>query len=449
MNRCLAALAVLVILFAGFAPPITARAQEGNPACQDVALIRTDVTLENGAAVCVSKAQTCLFSVDAELNALVDGFLALYKPGLEALAPVEGARARLDVGVYYSRTGTSWLSFMVYARVSRGGAIETTDFITRSYDMLTGARVTLTTLFQEDSEVWGILEAGVRKAFLRYYPDQAVNTRVVDQMLRSDSLQQADFTLHGASLVLHYRASLLFEGKSAILQVPFYYPELRGHMRDEAYAQTNNSLYYKMVCLTYSDGPSQTSTPRLLNALADNGVRASFFVCGSRIAGAAALVQRERDEGHAIGGQNWLNTDTSAWPPEAVRAIRARVDDALTQATGFPSAYTRAPFGIYEPLLEAKTGWAVIQWSVDPNDLAEIAPEEIAARVRAQVQDGDIILLHDTTLRCEKNTQRIIDALKADGYLFLTVDEMFAKDRVPLLGNLVYYRCAGGDFSPK
>jgi hypothetical protein len=43
----------------------------------------------------------------------------------------------------------------------------------------------------------------------------------------------------------------------------------------------------------------------------------------------------------------------------------------------------------------------------------------------------------------------IVDRLENDGYLFLTVDEMFAKDRVPFLNNLVYYRCAEGDFSEK
>ena len=420
-----------------------------NHDCQIVTLNRTESYLANGAAVYISRPVTYLQAVDEELNTVIDDYLQLLTPGLQALDRRTVSDDRLDVGVLYSQTGTSWLSFMIYARVTRGGTIVSTDFTTRTYDMLTGTAITLTTVFNENSDAWGILEAGVRKAFLRYYPDMRCNTRVVAQMLRRDHLYKAEFTLHGMSLVLHYSAALLFEGKSTIIQVPFYYPELYGHMSDVAYEQTDNGRYYSMVCLTYNDGPSRASTPRVLNTLTENGVRASFFISGSNIADTTALVQRERDDGHSVGGQNWLNVDTSAWPVDAVCAIRTLVDDALTETTGIPSAYNRAPGGITQPLLDAKTGWALIAWSVYANDLTGIVPDAVAARVRAQTADGDIILLHDTNARCDVNTQLIIDSLKADGYLFLTVDEMFAKDRVPFLGNIVYYRCAGGDFSPK
>ncbi len=415
--------------------------------CQRVVLKQNISTLDNQGVVCVYNALTALDSINTELNELTSYYDALYTPALQALDEADAMDARLDIGIQYSRTGTSWLSFLIYARITRGDAIGSTAFTTRTYNMLTGERVTLTTLFDEKSTVWNILQSGVRKAFLRYYPDLTGNTRVTDQLLVHRALYTADFTLHGMSLVLHYPASTLFEGKSAIIQVPFYYPELYGHMRSEAYEQTDNRRYYQMACLTFNDGPSSAATPRLLAMLAKKGVRASFFITGSRIARTAAIVQRERDEGHAVGGHNWLHTDTSAWPKDAVRAIRARLDAALTEATGAPSAYNRTPYGKNEPLLNAKTGWALIEWSVNSGDLYGGSPQAIARHVRSQAMDGDIILCHDTTLRCDIYAELIIDALESDGYLFLTVDEMFAKDRVPFLGDLVYYRCAEGVFS--
>jgi hypothetical protein len=130
--------------------------------CHKVATTRTGTVLDNGSAVWVWRADTCLDSVDEELKSLTDNYSALYTPSLE------GANSRLDVSIAYSRTGTSWLSFMVSARVTVVGEIRTTAFTTRTYDMNTGERVTLRTLFDEKSAVWGILEAGVRKAFLRY-----------------------------------------------------------------------------------------------------------------------------------------------------------------------------------------------------------------------------------------------------------------------------------------
>jgi peptidoglycan/xylan/chitin deacetylase (PgdA/CDA1 family) len=416
-----------------------------------VAMTRTGVVRDNGSVVSVWRADTCLDSVDEELKSLTDNYVALYAPSLE------NAYSRLDVGVAYSRTGTSWLSFMVSARVTVAGEIRTTAFTTRTYDMNTGERITLRTLFDEENAVWGILEAGVRKAFLRHYPNLGCDTRAMEQMLRRENLYRADFTLHGMSLVLHYPASRLFEGKSSIVQVPFYYPELYGHMTAEAFEQTDNKRYYRMVSLTYDDGPG-TATPRLLNVLMEKGVRGTFFISGSNIGKNADIVQRQRDEGHAVGGHNWLHTNVSNQPINAVRAIRGKVDRALTQATGVPSAYNRAPYGRYEPLVASEAAWAIVQWSVNADDLYSIlyskpvlfrSPEAIVNSVAEHTEHGDVILCHDTNPRCDLYTGMIVDRLENDGYLFLTIDEMFAKDRVPFLNNLVYYRCAEGDFSEK
>jgi peptidoglycan/xylan/chitin deacetylase (PgdA/CDA1 family) len=417
-------------------------------ACHRVVMTRSSIARDNGSAVSVWRADTCLDSVDNDLKSLTGNYAALYAPSLE------DANSRLDVGIAYSRTGTSWLSFMVSARVTLAGKIRTTAFTTRTYDMNTGERVTLRTLFEEESAVWGILEAGVRKAFLRYYPDLGCDTRVMEQMLQRESLYRADFTLHGMSLILHYPASRLFGNKSSIVHVPFYYPELYGHMTAKAFEQTDNKRYYNMVSLTYDDGPSRSATPRLLNVLMEKGVRGTFFISGSNIDRNANIVQRQRDDGHAVGGHNWLHTDTSNQPVYAIRAIRRRVDKALTQVTGIPSAYNRAPYGKYEPLIVSEAAWAIIQWSVNAGDLYSKSaffrsPEAIANAVAEQTEHGDIILCHDTNPRCELYTGMIIDRLEKDGYLFLTVDEMFAKDRVPFLNNLVYYRCAEGDFSER
>ena len=58
-------------------------------------------------------------------------------------------------------------------------------------------------------------------------------------------------------------------------------------------------------------------------------------------------------------------------------------------------------------------------------------------------------MLHDSNPRCDLNTKMVINKLENDGYLFLTIDEMFAKDRVPFLSDMVYFRCQNGDFSEK
>jgi peptidoglycan/xylan/chitin deacetylase (PgdA/CDA1 family) len=218
-------------------------------------------------------------------------------------------------------------------------------------------------------------------------------------------------------------------------------------MVPDAFEQTDNKRYYKMASLTYNDGPSHTGTPRLLNVLIEKGVRATFFINGNLLEKNADLVLRQHEEGHAVGAHNWLNADVSGWPTTAVRAIRPKFDEALTKVIGIPSAYNRAPYGKYKPMIASKAAWAMIQWSVDPGDSSTRTPEEILDFIARQTNDGDIILLHDSNTRCDLYTKMVINKLENDGYLLLPIDEMFAKDRVPFLNDMVYFRCLNGDFS--
>lgn len=57
----------------------------------------------------------------------------------------------------------------------------------------------------------------------------------------------------------------------------------------------------KYVALTFDDGPSGRFTTRLLDGLAERGVKASFFLCGYRLETYGELAQRIFDEGHEIG----------------------------------------------------------------------------------------------------------------------------------------------------
>ena len=64
--------------------------------------------------------------------------------------------------------------------------------------------------------------------------------------------------------------------------------------------------------------------------------------------------------------------------------------------------------------------------------------------VKKKIQDGDIILCHDIKEYAPKSTRRIVDYLEEQGYMFLTIDELFAKDGVTLEIGQVYFRCQDG-----
>ena len=57
----------------------------------------------------------------------------------------------------------------------------------------------------------------------------------------------------------------------------------------------------KRIWLTFDDGPTDSTTPKILDILENENVKATFFVVGRQIAGREKILLREAGEGHAIG----------------------------------------------------------------------------------------------------------------------------------------------------
>ena len=65
-----------------------------------------------------------------------------------------------------------------------------------------------------------------------------------------------------------------------------------------------------------------------------------------------------------------------------------------------------------------------VMWTVDPLDWTTENVDEIVNKVVTEVQENDIILLHDCYQSTVKAALRIVDILQAEGFEFVTVDEL-------------------------
>jgi hypothetical protein len=64
--------------------------------------------------------------------------------------------------------------------------------------------------------------------------------------------------------------------------------------------------------------------------------------------------------------------------------------------------------------------------------------------VEKQFTDGDIVLMHDIKDNTPETAKTMVKWLQENGYMILTIDELFAKDGVTLEVDHVYYRCEDG-----
>ncbi len=180
----------------------------------------------------------------------------------------------------------------------------------------------------------------------------------------------------------------------------------------------------KKIALTFDDGPHKIYTERLLDGLKERGVKATFFLLGSNIEGKEEIVKRMSEEGHLIGNHTYYHVDiTKLEPEEACREI-LDTSEQITDITGQPVEYVRPPFGNWDKDLECNVTMIPIFWTVDTLDWTTGNADQIVQKVVSTVEENDIILMHDSYDSTVEAALRIIDLLQAEGYEFVTADEL-------------------------
>jgi len=172
--------------------------------------------------------------------------------------------------------------------------------------------------------------------------------------------------------------------------------------------------------LTFDDGPDPVWTPRVLDALAEIGAQATFFVIVPRAREHAEVVDRAVAEGHAIGFhcvEHEAHGQLSA--EEGDREAREGAGWLRERfADGFVPLW-RPPFGSAAPWQEevaAAHGLAMKRWSADTGDWRGPSAEEMLDCVRPGLRDGAVVLMHDTNA---EQTVRLLPMLAgvAGGFL--------------------------------
>ena len=401
---------------------------------------------KNGSEVYRWNIVTAQENVTRELNDLAKAYAAELAPTLQK--PAKDNESRLDVNILHSRTGLTWLSFMVQSRYVLNKEVKDVRFTTRTYDMATGERLLLTDIFPADSEAWGLMQEAVRSRINTYYPDLTPDADALASACTREAIEGMDFTLHGMSLVLHLHAADFYPGKEQLIEVPLYYPDIRPHMTEKAQEETDNLRYYDTVALTYDDGPNGWVTREMLNTLMENGVRATFFPVGNRLNAQAQYVLREHDEGHAVATHNYSHVYPNQVSAAELHKLKAQVEAAHIELLGVAPEYARPAGGIWKPMIKAELGWPLILWSAQGRDADDgRAPQAISDMVIGMVENGEIILMHDMKGTSVEASELFLPRMQEKGYLFLTIDELFAKDGVELQPDTAYWRCMDGDTS--
>jgi peptidoglycan-N-acetylglucosamine deacetylase len=194
---------------------------------------------------------------------------------------------------------------------------------------------------------------------------------------------------------------------------------------------------FKLVALTFDDGPNPRYTPAILDILEEFQVPATFFMVGRHVELYPDIARRIVAAGHNIGNHTYSHRSLVPLSGEATRFQILENHRILEEVTGVKPVLFRPPRGVYSGLareIVKEQGYTMVLWNVTSQDWAETTPRSIAHAVIQNTKSGSIILLHDCGSLItanggnRDNTVRalplIIRGLQAQGYTFVSIQDM-------------------------
>ena len=183
----------------------------------------------------------------------------------------------------------------------------------------------------------------------------------------------------------------------------------------------------KYVALTFDDGPRSDTTSRLLDGLLERGVHATFFVIGEQIEGNEDLLLRMAAEGHQVGNHTFSHVRLQDAPATTIVEEIQKTEVLLEELLGEGEYWLRPPYGLVDSRCTHLVQTPMLYWSLDPEDWRVLDTQKVTEHILSQVKNGDIILLHDFYPTSVDAALEVVDTLSAQGYQFLTVEELFCQ----------------------
>lgn len=194
----------------------------------------------------------------------------------------------------------------------------------------------------------------------------------------------------------------------------------------------------KVVALTFDDGPNGEATLRVLDILQEKGVHATFYYVGDNVSYYPRIAKETVERGNEVGNHTMQHVRTLPFDTKGdIQKDLLETNAIIFEATGIRPKTFRPPFGFRTPWAISAAqaaGFNVVLWSdLTVDYYITTTPDFIVRNILKQVKPGSVIVLHDgsgTQHGVDRDAMvealpTIIDELKAQGYEFLTVSQMF------------------------
>jgi cellulose synthase/poly-beta-1,6-N-acetylglucosamine synthase-like glycosyltransferase/peptidoglycan/xylan/chitin deacetylase (PgdA/CDA1 family) len=308
----------------------------------------------------------------------------------------------------------------------------------RASDKLGVQGTALWRLGSADTSIWPIWDAT--------RPDDAARRKLTDLPPGPDLILEGDGDIwHITDTPKHGKRSFEYDAESDLFTDESYDAIPLSYNIDRIGAAN------KKIAISFDDGPDPRWTPKILDILKEKKAPGIFFVIGDEANKRPDILKREYAEGHEIGNHTFTHPRFDEISHTQIRWELNLTQRLIESTLGVKSILFRPPYGIdHQPEyaeeivqlpLAQEMGYLIVGQRIDPDDWSlrdgkPIPAQEIVDGVLRQADKGNIILLHDgggdrsQTLAA---LPQIIDALRAQGYQFVSVSDLIGKTRAEVM----------------
>jgi peptidoglycan/xylan/chitin deacetylase (PgdA/CDA1 family) len=191
-------------------------------------------------------------------------------------------------------------------------------------------------------------------------------------------------------------------------------------------------LQRKELVLTFDDGPWPGTTPKILDALKQECVRATFFLLGRNVEAHPEIARRAMAEGHSLGHHSFSHPVLArmALAKAEAEINRGIAEDEFAlygQRRSDPTTpFFRFPgFAANSALLDRLQTRRIVVFGADvwASDWLPMAPAQQLQLILARIEraGGGIVLLHDTKAQTAQMLPAFLHELKRRGYRIVHV----------------------------
>jgi len=192
---------------------------------------------------------------------------------------------------------------------------------------------------------------------------------------------------------------------------------------------SNISINKNSIAITFDDGPHPDFTPKVLELLRKHKVKATFFCIGKHIEAYPDLFNEIIKQGHTVGNHTYThNNSFGFFKTEKVIEELQKTNSIAKNITGLTMQLYRPAFGVTNPRIKKAlkvTKLQSIGWSVRSLDTTSLSQKSIFNRVTNNLSKGDVVLLHDSSLKTITVLERLLLFLEQQKMESVTIDSLF------------------------